>query len=76
MERRLSTWYAAINDMMCQMAARVQTWRLWHGEGQGLVEYSLLLALLVLVVIGIVSVMGNTVSGLWYQRIIERWPSS
>ncbi|GIV98686.1 hypothetical protein [Roseiflexus sp.] len=76
MERRLSTWYAAIDDMVCQMAARVQAWRLLHAEGQGLVEYSLLLALIVLVVIGIVSVMGNTVSGLWYQRIIERWPSS
>jgi hypothetical protein len=76
MERRLSTWYTAINDVVCQMAVRVQTWRLLHGEGQGLVEYSLLLALIVLVVIGIISVMGNTVSGLWYQRIIERWPST
>jgi hypothetical protein len=45
-------------------------------EGQGLVEYSLLLALIALVVIGIVAVMGQTVSGLWYQRILDRWPSS
>lgn len=76
MKRRLSTLYAAIDDAVCRMAARMQTWRLLHAEGQGLVEYSLLLALIVLVVIGIVSVMGNTVSGLWYQRIIDRWPSS
>lgn len=76
MERRLSSLYAAIDDIMCHMAARAQTWWFVHSEGQGLVEYSLLLALIVLVVIGIISVMGNTVSGLWYQRIIERWPSS
>ncbi len=75
MERRLSALYAAIDGMACQMAARVQAWRLLHGEGQGLVEYSLLLALIVLVVIGIISVMGNTVSSLWYQRIIDSWPS-
>ncbi|MCS6938779.1 MAG: hypothetical protein RMJ55_01845 [Roseiflexaceae bacterium] len=76
MKRQLSTLYAVIDDAICRMAARVQTWRLTQAEGQGLVEYSLLLALIVLVVIGIVSVMGNTVSGLWYQRIIDRWPSS
>lgn len=76
MEQRLSALYAAIDDMACQMAARVQAWRLLHGEGQGLVEYSLLLALIALVVIGIISVMGNTVSSLWYQRIIDSWPSS
>jgi Flp pilus assembly pilin Flp len=56
--------------------ARVHTWRLLDNEGQGLVEYSLLLALIALVVIGIVAVMGQTVSGLWYQRILDRWPTS
>jgi Flp pilus assembly pilin Flp len=34
-----------------------------------------LLALIALVVIGIVAVMGQTVSSLWYQRIIDSWPS-
>ncbi len=76
MKRRQATLYAAIDDAVCRMAAHVQTWRLLRVEGQGLVEYSLLLALIVLVVIGIVAVMGNTVSGMWYQRIIERWPAS
>jgi hypothetical protein len=76
MERRLSPWYTAIDDALCYLAARAHTWRLLHGEGQGLVEYSLLLALIALVVIGIVAVMGQTVSGLWYQRILDRWPSS
>ncbi|MGQ9547176.1 MAG: hypothetical protein ACUVSY_02810 [Roseiflexus sp.] len=76
MERHLSSWHAAIDDALCRLAARVHAWHLLHNEGQGLVEYSLLLALIALVVIGIVTVMGQTVSGLWYQRIIDRWPSS
>jgi Flp pilus assembly pilin Flp len=58
------------------LMVRVHTWRLLYNEGQGLVEYSLLLALIALVVIGIVAVMGQTVSGLWYQRILDRWPTS
>ncbi|WP_448545288.1 hypothetical protein [Roseiflexus sp.] len=76
MERRLLSWYAAIDDVLCRLMVRVHTWRLLGDEGQGLVEYSLLLALIALVVIGIVAVMGQTVSGLWYQRILDRWPSS
>lgn len=76
MERQLSSWYAAIDDALCRVVARVHIWRLLCNEGQGLVEYSLLLALIALVVIGIVAVMGQTVSGLWYQRILDRWPSS
>ncbi|NWG19712.1 MAG: hypothetical protein HXY39_05225 [Chloroflexi bacterium] len=60
---------------MRQPVARVHAQWLAHSSGQGLVEYSLLLALIVLVVIGIVSVMGHTVSGLWYQRILDRWPT-
>ncbi len=76
MERQLSSWYTATDDVLCRVVARVHTWRLLRNEGQGLVEYSLLLALIALVVIGIVAVMGQTVSGLWYQRILDRWPSS
>ena len=76
MERQHSSWYAANDDELCRLVARVHAWRLLCNEGQGLVEYSLLLALIALVVIGIVAVMGQTVSGLWYQRILDRWPSS
>ena len=76
MERQHLSWYAAIDDALCRLVARVHTWRLLYNEGQGLVEYSLLLALIALVVIGIVAVMGQTVSGLWYQRILDRWPTS
>lgn len=36
-------------------------------EGQGLYEYALILLLVVFVVIGIVAVLGDPVSGLWAQ---------
>ncbi len=74
MERQHSSWRAAIDDALCRFAVRVHSWHLLSNEGQGLVEYSLLLALITLVVIGIVAVMGQTVSGMWYQRILDRWP--
>lgn len=39
--------------------------------GQGLVEYGLILTFIAMVVVGIMTVLGQTVSGLWYQRIID-----
>lgn len=42
--------------------------------GQGLVEYSLLLVLIMVVCVAIVTVMGTTVSEQWYDRIIETFP--
>jgi pilus assembly protein Flp/PilA len=40
-------------------------------HGQGLVEYGLILTLIAVVVVGIMTLLGQTVSGLWYQRIID-----
>lgn len=74
MAKRLSSLRDAIGDAMRRPAARVHVLWLTHRDGQGLVEYSLLLALLVLVVIGILSIVGNTISGVWYQRILDSWP--
>lgn len=45
------------------------------GAGQGLVEYGLILVLIAVVCIGILTTVGTTVSGLWYQRIIDSLPS-
>ena len=75
MMQRLSALRDTIDDALRQPVARVYAQCQAYGDGQGLVEYSLLLALLVLVVIGIITLMGNTVSTLWYQRIIDSWPS-
>jgi len=39
--------------------------------GQGLVEYSLILLLMVIVVIGIMTTVGQTVCGNWYTQIMN-----
>jgi Flp pilus assembly pilin Flp len=42
-----------------------------HTTGQGLVEYGLILVLIAVVCVGILSLTGQTVSALWYQRVID-----
>ncbi|GIV97893.1 MAG: hypothetical protein KatS3mg057_2550 [Herpetosiphonaceae bacterium] len=42
--------------------------------GQGLVEYALLLAFMVIVVIGIVTLIGQNVSEVWYQKAVDQFP--
>jgi len=42
-------------------------------RGQGMVEYALLIVLLAIVVIFMVAVMGDAVSGM-YSRIVEAFP--
>lgn len=42
---------------------------------QGLVEYGLILVMITIVCVGIIGVLGNTVSALWWQRIIDAFPN-
>lgn len=42
--------------------------------GQGLVEYSLLLVLIAITVVGILTMVGGTVSAVWYQKIVDAMP--
>lgn len=44
-------------------------------QGQGLVEYAVIIMLIALVVILAVMLFGNTVSSL-YSRVVAEWPSS
>ena len=39
--------------------------------GQGLVEYGMILVLIAVVCVGILSITGNTVSEMWYQRVVD-----
>jgi Flp pilus assembly pilin Flp len=43
-------------------------------SGQGLVEYGLILVLIMVVCVGILSQVGNTVSSVWYDKIIDSFP--
>ena len=42
-------------------------------DGQGLAEYSLIISLIALVVIGVVRTFGENVLGL-YDDIVSKWP--
>jgi len=64
----------------CNAALRrtlLRTWTLLLAPdpGQGLVEYGLILLMIVVVCIAIVTLIGNNVSGLWYKKIVDAWPS-
>ena len=60
-------------NTMSQRASMAVAWaasglaelRLDRDEGQTLVEYGLILALIALVVIGVVAILGNTISGVF-----------
>jgi len=42
--------------------------------GQGLVEYGLVLVLIMVVCVGILSLVGHTISAVWYDKIIQALP--
>ena len=48
-------------------AQRMRIWRFLHrdGRGQALIEYSLIMALIVVIVLVVLIVMGNTVKNLY-----------
>lgn len=41
-----------------------------RSHGQGLVEYGLILVLIMVVCVGILTIVGQTVSGVWYDQIV------
>ncbi len=41
--------------------------------GQGLVEYGLILVLIMVVCVGILTMVGSTVSQVWYTKLIGRF---
>jgi hypothetical protein len=54
-------------------AALVRGWLIatTRSAGQGLVEYGLILVLIMVVCVGILSMTGQTISDVWYQKIIN-----
>lgn len=68
--RRLSTFSARYSSA----ALRIMVWcfnqRLARQPGQGLVEYGLILVLVMVVCVGILTMVGQTVSSVWYGKLI------
>jgi Flp pilus assembly pilin Flp len=42
-----------------------------HARGQGLVEYALILVVIMVVCVGILTLIGQSVSGVWYQSVVN-----
>jgi Flp pilus assembly pilin Flp len=59
----------AAYQRLCALSARLSV-----EVGQGLVEYSLLLMLIMVVCVAIVTILGGTVSEHWYDRILQTFP--
>jgi hypothetical protein len=45
-----------------------------HTRAQGLVEYGLILVMIMVVCIVVVTLIGQDVSKVWYQKIVDSWP--
>jgi Flp pilus assembly pilin Flp len=52
----------------------LSAWLARRAEGQGLVEYGLILVLIMVVCVGILTLTGETISEVWYNSIIQRLP--
>jgi hypothetical protein len=45
-----------------------------QAPAQGLVEYALILLMVVIVCVVVVTLIGQDVSQVWYQKIVNAWP--
>ncbi len=45
-------------------------------NGQGLVEYALIISFVVIIVIATLATLGQTLLDTYYNKIINEWPSS
>lgn len=72
--RWLSSRYQALCDMLQQFSMRLWAFVLARSPAQGLVEYSLILVLIMIVCVAILTAVGRSTSELWYQRIIDAMP--
>ncbi len=69
------------NLIVCQINDLIRRLALWLScplrpqAAQGLVEYGLILILIAIVCVGILTLTGNTISEVWYDRIINALPN-
>ena len=68
--RRLSTFFDLCSSAALRMIAWCFNQRLARRPGQGLVEYGLVLVLVMVVCVGILTLVGQTVSSVWYDKLI------
>jgi len=68
--RRLSTFSANCSSAALRMMVWCSNQRLARQPGQGLVEYGLILVLVMVVCVAILSLVGQTLSSVWYNKLL------
>ena len=72
--RRLASFHTALVAAAQRATAWAQTMLHTRSPAQGLVEYGLILVLIMVVCVGILTLVGGTISNVWYNRLITRMP--
>jgi hypothetical protein len=69
--RRLAFLHAALVAVAQRTAAWAQTMLFTRSPAQGLVEYGLILVLIMVVCVGILTLVGKSISAVWYTKLIN-----
>lgn len=68
--RRLSTFSSSLSAAALRVLASASRATQARRPGQGLVEYGLILVLIMVVCVAILTMVGRTVSTVWYTKLI------
>jgi pilus assembly protein Flp/PilA len=68
--QRLSMFYATCSTAALRAMVRATAYVAARQQGQGLVEYGLILVLIMVVCVGILTLLGRTVSDVWYTKLV------
>jgi hypothetical protein len=71
---RWLVWLRRCGTAQWRLAPRVDAALFAHARAQGLVEYALILLMMVIVCIVVVTLIGQDVSQVWYEKIVNAWP--
>ncbi|MFL5804460.1 MAG: Flp family type IVb pilin [Roseiflexaceae bacterium] len=72
--RRLASSHSALVAAAQRAAAWAQTMLFMRNPAQGLVEYGLILVLIMVVCVGILTMVGKSISAVWYTKLINGVP--
>jgi hypothetical protein len=69
--RRLASSHSALVGAAQRAVAWAQTMLFMRNPAQGLVEYGLILVLIMVVCVGILTMVGKSISAVWYTKLIN-----
>lgn len=70
----LSRILALRNVVARRTAVRLRSACYTRAAGQGLVEYGLILVLVMVVAVAIIGTTGQTISSVWYNKLLPAFP--